>query len=86
MRTLIVLLLPLAALTIPAGKRQGPAATSATNAQRARGVFLGDYEVRATSACGLVSRIATSACGVPGVTQDDRFNKYSCIPKLACGA
>jgi len=52
MRTFIVLLLPLTALILPAGKPHGPAATCATNAQRALGAFLGEYEVRATFRAG----------------------------------
>lgn len=55
MRTLIVLLLPLAALTLSADKGHGPAATCATDVQRALGVFLGDYEVRAAFRAGPVA-------------------------------
>lgn len=46
------MLLPLAALILPVVKRQGWADTCATNAQRVLGVFLGDYEVRATFRAG----------------------------------
>jgi hypothetical protein len=51
-RTPIPLLALLTLLTLATSKHQGPASTCATNSQRALGVFLGDFEVRATFRTG----------------------------------